>query len=92
MKTIRNVAFALLCATLYLTPAPMSAASGCSASLFGWPYSDTYVGTCDHPTDCGEAWVYAINQCDDATHIMQEFSCTGYADSFSYRCMLYQND
>lgn len=81
MRTIRNIAFVVLCAMVYLASEPVKAGTSCWAD---YAYSDSagdhYQGECD---PCDEnAWYDAISACEPG--IMVEYFCASW--HFEYVC------
>ena len=82
--------FMVLCALLYLVPAPVQASStGCSAD-YAHTMGDCnnlhhYQGEC---TDCDtDAWLWAIAFCENKGQTMLEYFCDEW--HFEFVCMEY---
>lgn len=75
MRTIRNTTFIVLCAMVYLTPAPVQASSSCWADPTGWQGGcEMFVGSCGN-CEGDDAWGFASDTCGWPNGEVVEFFC-----------------
>jgi hypothetical protein len=88
MRPLRNVTFIVLCALLYLAPAPVQASSsGCWAD-----YAHT-MGPCNNIDHCQgaceecdlDSWYWAIAFCNQKNETMLEYFCDTW--HFEFVCV-----